>query len=110
MGAEFGVIYLWNRDQQGAITILDCFLPAHYKHQAPVIKAYITLGKCFRGSNEFVDATSRLDFRKKEKKAITHTAQNVASNELVRSSCPWSLCKMSGVIGSFCRTTLLCRC
>ena len=56
--------------------------------------------KCFRGSNELADGMSRLDFRKKEKKAMTHVAQNVASNELVRSSFPWSLCKMSGVIES----------
>ena len=39
--------------------------------------------------------------RKKEKKAMTHVAQNIASKELVRSGFLWSLCEMSGVIGSF---------
>ena len=57
--------------------------------------------KCVRGSNELADEMSKLDFQKKEKKAMTQVAQNVASNELVRSSFPCSLCKMSGVIGRF---------
>ena len=61
---------------------------------------------CFDGSKEEGDWTSRLDLRKKEKKAARQAAQKHLSKLELRSSFVRMPFKTSIVMGSFCETVL----